>query len=145
MKLSTFSTHYSFLDIINMKSKIKQDNLIPTSITYHIQNPQILFQIVTPHNKSQPLFVLSLSLSFIYSQCNHHQNPPPPLIPSQSTTTASHKPKIHNTTKIRLTNASQNQIKPKTKKKKKKKPRNGAIRSASLTLGVVGFSFDRPP
>ena len=31
------------------------------------------------------------------------------------------------------------------KKKKKKKPRNGAIRSASLTLGVVGFSSDRPP
>ena len=36
-------------------------------------------------------------------------------------------------------------LNPKAKKKKKKKPRNGAIRSASLTLGVAGFSSDRPP
>ena len=88
LKLSTFSAHCFFPDILNMILKIKQDNLIPTSIAYRIQNPQILYWIVTQHHKSHPLSVVPLSLSFIYNQCNHHQKPLPPPITPQSTTTA---------------------------------------------------------
>ena len=105
LKLSTFSAHCSFLDNLNTKSKTKHDNLIPTSIAYCIQNPQILYWIVTQHHKSHPLSVVPLSLI--------HLQPMQP--PSKATTTTDHptihnhrKPQAtsHNTTKIRSTTIS---------------------------------------
>ena len=110
-----FPRHYKH----EIKNQTRQPN---PNFNYlsHSKPPNSFSDCYTTQQISASFCSLSLSLSFIYSQCNHHQNPPPPLIPSQSTTTASHKPKIHNTTKIRLINASQNQIKPKSKKKKKK-------------------------
>ena len=127
LKLLTFSAHCSFPNIINMKSKIKQDNPIPTLITYCIQNPQILYQIVTPHHKSHPLSVVPLSLSRSSTanattiRTHHHHWSPHNPQPPQAT---SHK--------------SQNQIKPKTqkqKKKKKKKPTKWCNPIALLNSG----------
>ena len=60
----------------------------------HSKPPKLFIRLLH-HTTNLILSLLSLSLSFIYNQCNHHQKPPPPLITPQSTTTASHKPQHH--------------------------------------------------
>ena len=117
-----------------MKSKIKQDNPIPTLITYCIQNPQILYQIVTPHHKSHPLSVVPLSLSLV-----HLQPMQPPLEP---TTTTTNRPTIHNHHKPQATKAK---IKSNPKPKSKSKIYKKKIKKEKEKETHEMVQSDRPP
>ena len=144
MKLLTFSAHCSFPNIINMKSKIKQDNIIPTSIAYCIQNPQILYLLdcyTTPQISSSlccPSLSHSSTTNATTIKSHHHHRSPHKPQPLQATS--------HNTTKIRSTTISRPKLdQTHSLKKKKKKNQSGVVRLTSSTLGVVGFSSDQPP
>ena len=103
----------------------------------HSKPPKFFIRLL--HNPTNLILsLLSLSLSFIYNQCNHHHRSPHKPQPLQATS--------HNTTKIRSTTISRPKLdQTHSLKKKKKKTQSGVVRLTSSTLGVVGFSFDQPP
>lgn len=110
MKLTIYPAHYSFPDIINMESKIKQDNIIPTSIAYRIQTPKSHSLVVIP-------FFLSRPPTSNATTIKTHKQPP-----SEPTTTIE-CPTIHNNYKLQATTPpkSDQTLNPKAKQNKTQK------------------------
>ena len=97
-KFETFNIFYPLFFPRHFKHEIKNQTRQPNpnfNCLSHSKPPNSLLDGYTTPQISSSLCCPSLSLTFIYNQCNHHQKPPPPLITPQSTTTTSHKPQHH--------------------------------------------------